>query len=65
MSFSMRQPAIFPCSRHCLILESDEQYHLFILDQNRFEPIINVLVTQATSPDGLTRFVIRSQTRPR
>ncbi len=45
-------------------LESDEQYHLFILDQNRFEPIINVLVTQATSPDGLTRFVIRSQQDP-
>lgn len=42
-------------------IESDEQYQLFVLDENRFEPIINVLVTQATSPDGLTRFVIRSQ----
>ena len=44
--------------------ESDEQVRLLVLDQNRFEPVINVLVTQATSPDGLPRFVIRSQTDP-
>ena len=43
--------------------ETDELYRLLILDQDRFEPIINVLVTQATSPDGLPRFVIRSQKR--
>lgn len=45
-------------------LETDEKHHLLILDSSRFEPIINVLVTQATSPDGLPRFVIRSQTNP-
>ncbi len=44
--------------------EADEQVRLLVLDQNRFEPVINVLVTQATSPDGLPRFVIRSQTDP-
>jgi ribosomal protein S18 acetylase RimI-like enzyme len=44
--------------------ETDEQVRLLVLDQNRFEPIINVLVTQATSPDGLPRFVIRSQKDP-
>ena len=45
-------------------LESDEEHRLLVLDQSRFEPVINVLVTQATSPDGLPRFVIRSQTDP-
>lgn len=45
-------------------IETDEQVRLLVLDQNRFEPIINVLVTQATSPDGLPRFVIRSQKDP-
>ena len=45
-------------------IETDEQHHLLVLDQNRFEPIINVLVTQATSPDGLPRFIIRSQKDP-
>ena len=45
-------------------IESDEQYRLLVLDHNRFEPIINVLVTQATAPDGLPRFVIRSQKDP-
>ena len=45
-------------------IESDELYRLLVLDQNRFEPIINVLVTQAKSPDGLPRFIIRSQSDP-
>ena len=42
-------------------IDADEQYRLLIIDQNRFEPIINVLVTQATAPDGHPRFIIRSQ----
>lgn len=41
-------------------IQANEQYRLMVLDHNRFEPIINVLVTQASSPDGLPRFVIRS-----
>lgn len=44
--------------------ETDELYRLLVLDPNRFEPIINVLVMQAESPDGLPRFVIRSQQDP-
>ncbi len=45
-------------------IEMNEEHHLLVLDRNHFEPIINVLVTQATSPDGLPRFVIRSQKDP-
>lgn len=45
-------------------LETDEQHRLLVLDQKQFEPIINVLVTQSASPDGLPRFVIRSQKDP-
>jgi hypothetical protein len=45
-------------------IEMYEEHRLFVLDESRFEPIINVLVTQATSPDGLPRFVIRSQKDP-
>jgi hypothetical protein len=45
-------------------LETTEEHHLLILEQNRFEPVINVLVTTATAPDGLPRFVIRSQQDP-
>lgn len=45
-------------------IEADKLVRLLVLDQSRFEPIINVLVTQATSPDGLPRFVIRSQKDP-
>lgn len=44
--------------------ETAELYRLFVLDPSRFEPIINVLVMQAESPDGLPRFVIRSQRDP-
>jgi hypothetical protein len=44
--------------------ETGEQHSLLVLDSSRFEPIINVLVTQATSPNGLPRFVIRSQSDP-
>lgn len=35
-------------------------YRLCVLDRAHFEPIINVLVTSAQSPDGLPRFEIRA-----
>jgi hypothetical protein len=53
-----------PLLKALFAFETDEQHRLLVLDSSRFEPIINVLVTQATSPDGLPRFVIRSQSDP-
>jgi GNAT superfamily N-acetyltransferase len=41
-----------------------EPFQLLILDRLRFEPIINVLVTQAESPNNLPRFVIRRTGSP-
>jgi hypothetical protein len=35
---------------------------LMRIDPNRFEPLINVLMVRSTTPTGLTRFEIRSQT---
>lgn len=58
-------PARYGPLLHALFdIQASEQYRLLVLDRNRFEPIINVLVTQATSPDGLPRFVIRSPQDP-
>lgn len=34
---------------------------MFALQPRRFEPIINVLVAQSTGPNGLPRFIVRSQ----
>jgi predicted GNAT family acetyltransferase len=31
-----------------------------VLDRGRYEPVINVLVTQDRAPNGLPRFIIRS-----
>ena len=54
-------PAKYEPLLHVLFdIQANEKYRLLVLDHKRFEPIINVLVTQATSPDGLPRFVIRS-----
>lgn len=41
-------------------IESDEKYRLLFLEPGRFKPVINIHVTQATGPNGLPRFVIRS-----
>ena len=54
-------PARYGPLLHVLFdIQASEKFSLLVLDRNRFEPIINVLVTQATSPDGLPRFIIRS-----
>ena len=42
-------------------VQTIEQFHLYTLNRHLFEPIINVLVTQSTGPNGLPRFVVRSQ----
>lgn len=41
-------------------VQSEERLRLYVLDPQRFEPIVNVLVTQSTGPGGLPRFTIRS-----
>ena len=40
-------------------VHSEENLRLFVLDPRRFEPIINVLVTQESSPNNLPRYVVR------
>lgn len=52
--------AYFPLMQALFAIEHEEHLELLRLDQSRFEPIINVLVTQADSPNGWPRFVIRS-----
>jgi RimJ/RimL family protein N-acetyltransferase len=42
-------------------VQSEERLHVLVLDRGRFQPVINVLVTQEKTPDGLPRFVIRSR----
>ncbi|MBE2220925.1 MAG: hypothetical protein IAF02_05265 [Anaerolineae bacterium] len=42
-------------------VQTIEHFHLYTLSRNHFEPVINVLVTQSTGPNGLPRFVVRSQ----
>lgn len=41
-------------------VQSEERFHVLVLDRGRYQPVINVLVTQEESPNGLPRFVIRS-----
>jgi len=42
-------------------VHTEETLRLYALSPRRFEPIINVLVVQATGPNGLPRFIVRSQ----
>lgn len=42
-------------------IQSEERLRLYTLSPRHFEPIINVLVAQTEGPNGLPRFVIRSQ----
>lgn len=42
-------------------VRTEQFLRVYALDQQRFEPIINVLVTQSTTPDGLPRFLVRSR----
>ena len=53
--------AYFPLMQALFHIDNEEHLELFKLDPARFEPIINVMVTQAESPNGLPRFVIRSK----
>lgn len=47
-----------PLLRAVFNIQSEQLLRLYALDQRHFEPVINVLVTQSTTPNGLPRFAI-------
>ncbi|MEW5989032.1 MAG: GNAT family N-acetyltransferase [Chloroflexota bacterium] len=56
----LRAPAAYLPLLHALFdVQKETPLRLYALDRHRFQPIINVLVTRATTHDGLPRFVIR------
>jgi ribosomal protein S18 acetylase RimI-like enzyme len=55
--------AYLPLLQALFEIHSEEQLDVLVLDRARFEPIINVLVSSTTGPNGLPRFVIRSSSR--
>lgn len=56
-------PAQYGPLLHALFdVQSEETLRLYALSPRRFEPIINVLVMETTGPNGLPRFIVRSQT---
>jgi GNAT superfamily N-acetyltransferase len=42
-------------------VQSEDRLRVLVLDRGRYQPVINVLVTQEVSPNGYPRFVIRSR----
>ncbi len=42
-------------------IQSEERLRVLVLDRGRYQPVINILVTQETTADGLARFVIRAR----
>ncbi len=49
-----------PLIRAIFTIEQEQTLRLFRLDHRRFEPLINIFVTQSNSPDGLPRFIVRN-----
>lgn len=49
-----------PLIRAIFTVEREQTLRLFRLDRRRFEPLINIFVTQANSPDALPRFIVRN-----
>jgi L-amino acid N-acyltransferase YncA len=52
--------AYLPLLQALFEIHSEEHLDVLVLDRARFEPIINVLVSSSTGPNGLPRFVIRN-----
>jgi hypothetical protein len=50
-----------PLLQALFTVQTSEHLQLYTLHHSRFEPVINVLVTQSEGPNGLPRFVVRSQ----
>ncbi len=51
-----------PLLRALFEIHTEEHQRLFVLERNRFQPIINVLVTREESHNKLARYVIRHNT---
>lgn len=49
-----------PLLRALFTIQQEETLWLLELDQQRYEPIVNVLVSRSDSPRGLPRFIIRN-----
>jgi RimJ/RimL family protein N-acetyltransferase len=56
--------AYLPLLRALFDIQSEETLRLYALDQRRFEPVINVLVTQTTASNQWPRYIIRSTHGP-
>ena len=52
--------AYLPLLQALFEIHSEEHLDVLVLDRARFEPIINVLVSSSTGPNGLPRFIIRN-----
>jgi hypothetical protein len=53
-------PRYMPLLRACFAIQREEQLQIMTLEPARFEPVINVLVTQEAGVNGRPRFVIRN-----
>lgn len=49
-----------PLMRALFDIQSEQQLKVLYLDRQRFEPLINVLVTQDVAANGLPRFLVHS-----
>ncbi|WP_420644949.1 GNAT family N-acetyltransferase [Candidatus Leptofilum sp.] len=62
MAVILNAPSRYAPLLHALFnVQSEEELSLYRLRPSPFEPIINVLVTQDTAPNGLPRFFIRDR----
>ncbi len=62
--FLIAPPSYLPLLHAVFDTQTEEELHIFTLDRTRFEPVINVLVTQTTGPNNLPRFIIRQTNSP-
>ncbi|MCB8946017.1 MAG: GNAT family N-acetyltransferase [Ardenticatenaceae bacterium] len=54
-------PTDAPLLTALLDVQAEENINILVLDEDQFEPIINVLVTESASNNQYPRFIIRSQ----
>ncbi|MCA9936694.1 MAG: GNAT family N-acetyltransferase [Ardenticatenaceae bacterium] len=52
---------IYPLIQALFDIQIEDHLHIYALSPERFEPMLNVLVTQSQSANGLPRFVVRSE----
>lgn len=57
-------PSHYPLVQALFDIQAEERLKLYLLSEEKPEPIINVLVTQDTHPNGYPRFLIRANDDP-